>query len=173
MACHWAEWSLYLLWTNADFMPIGPIEKITVKFKSIILFRPHCGVTHLPCFHCRLLPHIKGNVGFVFTRGDLTEVRQIIMENKVAAPAKAGAIAPDIVKIPPQNTGLGPEKTSFFQALNIPTKISRGTIEILVSWLNLFLSLWGLDKSCHGADHSWWNLKKKLFYFDTKSWMYW
>merc|ERR1712029_321361 len=33
--------------------------------------------------------------------------------------------------IAPQNTGMGPEKTSFFQALNIPTKISRGTIEIL------------------------------------------
>merc|ERR1711942_84260 len=30
-----------------------------------------------------------------------------------------------------QNTGLGPEKTSFFQALQIPTKISRGTIEIV------------------------------------------
>lgn len=30
------------------------------------------------------------------------------------------------------NTGLGPEKTSFFQALSITTKISRGTIEILV-----------------------------------------
>merc|ERR1712141_974611 len=30
-----------------------------------------------------------------------------------------------------QNTGLGPEKTSFFQALSIPTKIARGTIEIL------------------------------------------
>merc|ERR1712124_178428 len=28
-------------------------------------------------------------------------------------------------------TGLGPEKTSFFQALAIPTKISRGTIEII------------------------------------------
>jgi len=79
----------------------------------------------------KLLPHIKGNVGFVFTKGDLTEIRQIIMDNKVAAPAKAGAIAPDVVKVPPQNTGLGPEKTSFFQALNIPTKISKGTIEIL------------------------------------------
>merc|ERR1719192_1375250 len=33
--------------------------------------------------------------------------------------------------IAPQNTGMGPEKTSFFQALNIPTKISKGTIEIL------------------------------------------
>merc|ERR1712088_598990 len=28
-------------------------------------------------------------------------------------------------------TGLGPEKTSFFQALNIPTKIQKGTIEIV------------------------------------------
>ena len=51
---------------------------------------------------------------------------------KVAAPAKAGAVAPIDVKIPPQNTGLGPEKTAFFQALRIPTKIARGTIEILV-----------------------------------------
>ncbi|XP_062066100.1 large ribosomal subunit protein uL10-like [Lepus europaeus] len=33
--------------------------------------------------------------------------------------------------VPAQNTGLGPEKTSFFQALGITTKISRGTIEIL------------------------------------------
>merc|ERR1711931_133793 len=79
----------------------------------------------------KLLPHIKGNIGFVFTKGDLTEIRQIIMDNKVAAPAKAGALAPDVVKVPPQNTGMGPEKTSFFQALNIPTKISKGTIEIL------------------------------------------
>merc|ERR1719322_1495255 len=37
---------------------------------------------------------------------------------------------PNDVIVPAQNTGLGPEKTSFFQALAIPTKISRGTIEI-------------------------------------------
>merc|ERR1712241_148813 len=36
----------------------------------------------------KLLPHIKGNVGFVFTKGELTEIRQIIMDNKVAAPAE-------------------------------------------------------------------------------------
>lgn len=79
----------------------------------------------------RLLPHIKQNVGFVFTREDLVEVRDKILANKVQAPARAGALAPLDVKIPPQNTGLGPEKTSFFQALSIPTKISKGTIEIL------------------------------------------
>jgi len=79
----------------------------------------------------KLLNHIKGNVGFVFTREDLVDVRDRILENKVKAPARAGAIAPLDVKLPPQNTGLGPEKTSFFQALQIPTKISKGTIEIL------------------------------------------
>ncbi|XP_064480241.1 large ribosomal subunit protein uL10-like [Ornithodoros turicata] len=79
----------------------------------------------------KLLPHIKGNVGFVFTKEDLTEVREKILDNKVKAPARAGALAPLDVMIPPQNTGLGPEKTSFFQALQIPTKIAKGTIEIL------------------------------------------
>lgn len=79
----------------------------------------------------RLLPYIKQNVGFVFTREDLGDVRDKILANKVQAPARAGAVAPLDVKIPPQNTGLGPEKTSFFQALSIPTKISKGTIEIL------------------------------------------
>jgi len=79
----------------------------------------------------KLLPHIKGNVGFVFTKMDLVDVRNKILDNRVGAPAKAGAIAPLDVKVPPQNTGLGPEKTSFFQALAIPTKIAKGTIEIL------------------------------------------
>jgi len=79
----------------------------------------------------KLLPHIKGNVGLVFTKGDLTEVSQIIQANKVAAPAKAGAIANLDVTVPAQCTALGPEKTSFFQALSIQTKISKGTIEIL------------------------------------------
>ncbi|CAG9772007.1 unnamed protein product [Ceutorhynchus assimilis] len=83
-----------------------------------------------PCLE-RLLPHIRGNVGFVFTRGDLVEVRDKLLENKVRAPARAGAIAPLSVVIPAQNTGLPPEKTSFFQALSIPTKISKGTIEIV------------------------------------------
>jgi large subunit ribosomal protein LP0 len=79
----------------------------------------------------RFLPHVKGNVGFVFTSSDLKEVRDLILANKVAAPAKAGAYAPNDVFVPPGNTGMEPGKTSFFQALNIPTKIARGTIEIV------------------------------------------
>jgi large subunit ribosomal protein LP0 len=79
----------------------------------------------------KLLPYIVGNVGFVFTKDDLGDVREAITSKKVAAPAKAGSIAPVDVVLPAQNTGLGPEKTSFFQALSIPTKIAKGTIEIL------------------------------------------
>jgi len=79
----------------------------------------------------RIMPCIRGNVGFVFTNGDLSEIRDKLVENKVRAPARAGAVAPGDVIIPAQNTGLGPEKTSFFQALAIATKISKGTIEII------------------------------------------
>merc|ERR1711988_898291 len=63
--------------------------------------------------------------------GELVTVRDLLLANKKAAPAKAGAIAPVDVTIPAQNTGMGPEKTSFFQALSIPTKITKGTIEII------------------------------------------
>jgi large subunit ribosomal protein LP0 len=78
----------------------------------------------------RLLPFVRGNVGFVFTNGDLKEIRDKILANKVAAPARAGAVAPSDVWIPAGNTGMEPGKTSFFQALGVPTKIARGTIEI-------------------------------------------
>jgi len=79
----------------------------------------------------RLLPCVKGNIGFVFTDKDLKQVRDLIIANKVAAPARAGAFAPKDVTVPAGNTGMEPGKTSFFQALGIPTKIARGTIEIV------------------------------------------
>jgi large subunit ribosomal protein LP0 len=79
-----------------------------------------------------LLPHIKGNVGFIFTKDmDLKDIRDLLLEHKVAAPARVGAIAPDVVVIPAGPTGLDAQKTSFFQALNIQTKIARGAIEIV------------------------------------------
>ncbi|KAG6810129.1 hypothetical protein H0H92_013187 [Tricholoma furcatifolium] len=79
----------------------------------------------------RLLPHVRGNVGFVFTDKELKEVRDLIVANKVKAPARAGAFSPIDVIVPAANTGMEPGKTSFFQALGIPTKIARGTIEIV------------------------------------------
>lgn len=71
-----------------------------------------------------------GNVGFIFTNADLNKTRDIILAERVAAPARAGAVAPDDVFVPAGNTGMEPGKTSFFQALGVPTKIARGTIEI-------------------------------------------
>ncbi|CAG0902749.1 unnamed protein product, partial [Cyprideis torosa] len=73
----------------------------------------------------KIVPHVRGNVGFVFTQEALNDIRDLLLANKVRAPARAGALAPCDVTIPAQNTGLGPEKTSFFQALSIPTKISK------------------------------------------------
>jgi len=78
-----------------------------------------------------LLPFVFGNIGFVFTNADLREVRKLILENKVPAAAKTGTVAPNDVFIPPGPTGLDPGQTSFFQALNIGTKIVKGAIEII------------------------------------------
>ncbi|KAH6560165.1 hypothetical protein BASA50_000625 [Batrachochytrium salamandrivorans] len=79
----------------------------------------------------KLLALVRGNIGFVFTKGDLKEIRDEILSNRVLAPAKAGAIAPINVVVPAGNTGMEPGKTSFFQAIGIATKIARGTIEII------------------------------------------
>jgi large subunit ribosomal protein LP0 len=73
---------------------------------------------------------IAGNVGLVFTNGDLGEIRDIILSNRVPAPARAGAIAPVDVVVPAGPTGCDPGQTSFFQVLQIPTKIAKGQIEI-------------------------------------------
>jgi len=78
-----------------------------------------------------LMPSIVNNIGFCFTDMDLSECRDVLVKNKVQASAKAGIIAPCDVIIPAGPTTMGPEKTSFFQALNLNTKINRGTIEIL------------------------------------------
>ena len=84
------------------------------------------------CHGCWRVPDQSdlGNVGFIFTNADLAKTRDVILAEKVAAPARAGAVAPGDVFVPAGNTGMEPGKTSFFQALGVPTKIARGTIEI-------------------------------------------
>jgi large subunit ribosomal protein LP0 len=74
---------------------------------------------------------ILGNVGLLFTNADLNDIKAVLDSNKIQAPARQGAVAPVDVSIPAGNTGLEPTKTSFFQALNIQTKITKGTVEIL------------------------------------------
>jgi len=79
----------------------------------------------------KLLELVKGNVGFVFTKGDLNFTRSKLLEFRVGAPAKAGAIAPNDVVVPKGPTGMEPTQTSFLQALNIASKINRGQVEII------------------------------------------
>merc|ERR1712023_501233 len=78
-----------------------------------------------------LLKIIRGNIGFIFTNGDLIEIRDAVTANRDPAPAKTGQIAPCDVWVEPGPTGLDPGQTAFFQALNIATKINRGAIEII------------------------------------------
>merc|ERR1712048_930936 len=77
-----------------------------------------------------LMEAVTGNCGFVFTKESCAALRKEIMARKKQCPAKAGVIAPVDVFVPPGPTGMEPTQTSFFQAMNIPTRINRGQIDI-------------------------------------------
>lgn len=78
----------------------------------------------------QLVEECRGNVGFVFTNGDLGSVREILESNTRPAPARVGAVAPSDVIVPKGPTGCDPGQTAFFQTLQIGTKITKGQIEI-------------------------------------------
>jgi len=88
--------------------------------------------TFKPCPQLEKLNNLlKGNTGLIFSNGDLSEIKKVIDEQKREAPAKVGIVAPDDVWIRMGPTGLDPKQTSFFQALNIQTKIVKTQIEIV------------------------------------------
>ena len=78
-----------------------------------------------------LLDQLVGNVGICFTQSELSDVRDEILKFKVPAPARVGSVAQCDVTIPKGPTGMDPSQTSFFQVLNIATKINKGSVEIL------------------------------------------
>jgi len=77
-----------------------------------------------------LLPQIVGNIGLVFVKEDMKACRDIIAQFVVPAPARAGVVANANVIVPKGPTGCDPSQTSYFQTMEINTKISRGQIEI-------------------------------------------
>jgi len=85
----------------------------------------------------KMLEMIQGNSGLIFVPNnmDVGKLRTRLTSEKVQTAAKTGVIAPVDVMINPGPTGQDPSQTSFFQALDIPTKINRGQIEILSSVL--------------------------------------
>jgi len=74
---------------------------------------------------------LSGNVALVFTNEPVPVLMDVFARHRVQAPARIGAVAPCDVVIPAGNTGMEPTQTSFFQALNIATKISKGMVEIV------------------------------------------
>ncbi|KAF6140332.1 hypothetical protein GIB67_011351, partial [Kingdonia uniflora] len=79
--------------------------------------------------YLNLIGLLVGNVGLIFTKGDLKEVSEEVAKYKDGAPACVGLVALDDVVVPPGNTGLDPSQTSFFQVHVIP----------LISLLKIFL----------------------------------
>jgi len=127
---------------DADFVGSKQISdiRIALRGKAELIFGKNTMIRRCiknltangdhPEWEC-LMPHMVGNVGFIFTTGELDAVEAVITEYVKPAPAKAGVIAPVSVTIPKGPTGLDPAQTSFFQALNIATKINKGSIEII------------------------------------------
>jgi len=78
-----------------------------------------------------LKPKIVGNVGLIFVKEDLAAAKGIVTKYTVPAPARAGVIANANVVIPPGPTGCDPSQTNYFQTMDVPTKITKGQIEIV------------------------------------------
>lgn len=74
---------------------------------------------------------LTGNMALCFTNMTLNDLKAVFEKYRVQAPARVGAISPVEVIIPAGNTGMEPTQTSFFQALNIMTKIDKGTVAIV------------------------------------------
>eukprot|EP01084_Bolivina_argentea_P015216 28448_1 len=79
-----------------------------------------------------LIYALKGQCGFIFTRSQHIDFvkKHVIACTKQYCP-KAGSIAPQDVYIGPGPTDLNPYETSGFAAMNIPTRIYRGQIDII------------------------------------------
>lgn len=83
-------------------------------------------------FFTQLLAKVVGNVGFIFTNGDLGKVRDVIEEHRVPAPARVGSLAPIDVKVPPGPTGCDPGQTSFFQVLQVRRRPASSCCVLIV-----------------------------------------
>jgi large subunit ribosomal protein LP0 len=77
------------------------------------------------------MSQLKGNINMILSNGDLGEVKAVLDSEVRPSPAKTGMLAPANVSIPAGPTGLDPKQTSFFQTLQIQTKIVKAQIDII------------------------------------------
>jgi len=117
---------------NQIRIALRPVKTVVLMGKNTMMRKIINGMIEKNPEHpfAAMLPLVQGNIGFVFTNWDLAEVRDILVSNRVPAPARVGAIAPINVVVPPGATDCDPGQTAFFQALGIATKIVKGRIEI-------------------------------------------
>merc|ERR1719316_1964205 len=75
---------------------------------------------------------IKGNLGFIFaTNCELDDIRESLSKFVLQSAAKSGQVSMVDLELPSGPTGMDPSQTSFFQTLNIATKIVKGQIELI------------------------------------------
>jgi large subunit ribosomal protein L10 len=78
-----------------------------------------------------LADHVKGAVAIIFSDKDPFTLSKFLSENKSRAPAKAGQVATNDIKIPEMNTGVAPGPfISELAALKIPARVKTGVIHI-------------------------------------------
>ncbi len=78
-----------------------------------------------------LVSFVKGPVAFVFSDQDPFVLSKFLSENKTAAPAKGGQIAPKDIIVPAMNTGVAPGPfISELAGLKIPSRVKGGVIHI-------------------------------------------
>ena len=78
-----------------------------------------------------LVKVLHGAVAIIFTNGDVSACKDVMQQFQREAPARSGQIAQCDVWVKSGSTGLDPKQTSFFQMLNISTKIVKSVIEIV------------------------------------------
>jgi large subunit ribosomal protein LP0 len=79
----------------------------------------------------KLRANFVGNIGFIFAVAcDFDFIRDVLKKHRVDASAKSGQVSDVELFLPSGPTGMDPSQTSFFQLLNIGTKIVKGQIEL-------------------------------------------
>merc|ERR1719420_1074421 len=80
----------------------------------------------------RLRANVQGNMGFIFaTNCSLDDIREVLKKHRRTSGAKSGQVSMVDMSLPAGPSGMDPSQTSFFQALNIGTKIVKGQIELV------------------------------------------
>lgn len=88
-------------------------------------------------FYQKVFDIVGGNTAFIFTNTNPKLIKSNIVANQRNVYANIGMIAQEDVWINRALTTIKVEKTSKFQALNIPTKVTKGGIEIISDCLVL------------------------------------